>query len=62
MKITDFKKEDWNTNKIKSVGIDGFKAIVSGYAKDGKIDKPTDKQIEGVFQTITGIKLKTKND
>jgi len=55
-------KKFGNVEKAKSKDFEWFQKVVEGYVKSGKITKPTQKEIEKVWEETTGQKLeKSKN-
>ena len=51
----------WNVEKVKSKDFKWFEAVVDGYVKAGKIEKPTEAQVRKTYEKLTGKNI-TKNE
>ena len=66
MKKLSNNPKDWNIEKLKLKNLTWFRAVIDGYIKSGKIEKPADEEVKNLYETLTGKKStkeqEVKND
>jgi hypothetical protein len=56
--MKSIKNIEFNPEAVKKMSFDKFDKVINGYVENKKIQKPSAKEVEYIYEKITGNKVK----